>query len=606
MPAYSLDIAALAKAYAQGRLTPEQVVRDIHGDLDRLAGNPVWIHVSPLESVLQRARDLQTRRAAGEVLPLYGVPFAVKDNIDVAHYPTTAACPAYAYTPAASAPTVQRLLDAGALCIGKTNLDQFATGLVGTRSPYGACQNAFNPEYISGGSSSGSSVAVAAGLVSFALGTDTAGSGRVPAGFNNIVGLKPTPGVVSTRGVVPACRSLDCVSVFALTCEDATRVFDTMRGHDAADIYARSSDAALRQYPAADAPFRCGVPTVAQREFFGDARACAAFEQSLSLLRDTGATIVEIEFAPFAEAAQLLYQGPWVAERFAAIKDFLSAHPDDVHPVTRQVIESARRWSAVDTFEAFYRLRELQRRCEAEWAKMDVLAVPTSGTIYTHREIADAPVERNTNLGYYTNFVNLLDLCAMAVPGPFRSDGLPAGITLIAEANADAFLSAIGSRFHRASGVAMGATGFALPAYGMSPMPREVSEVLLAVVGAHLSGLPLNHQLTSRGARLVRATTTTANYRLHALSGTVPPKPGMVRVASGGAAIAVEVWRMNVAAFGALVAEVPPPLAIGTVTLIDGQAVKGFLCEACAVADAPDISRFGSWRAYLAAPTGQP
>lgn len=603
MPAYSLDLAALAEAYAQGRLTPERVVQDIHDDQGRLSGNPVWIHVLPLEAMLQRARELQTRRAAGEVLPLYGVPFAVKDNIDVADCPTTAACPAFSYMPKASAPAVQRLLDAGALCIGKTNLDQFATGLVGTRSPYGACRNAFNPEYISGGSSSGSAVTVAAGLVSFALGTDTAGSGRVPAGFNNIVGLKPTPGVVSTRGVVPACRSLDCVSVFALTCEDATRVFETMRSHDPEDIYARPRDVPPRAYPAADAPFRCGVPVEAQREFFGDARAQAAFEQSLALLRDTGAAIVEIDFAPFAEVAQLLYQGPWVAERFAAIRDFLSVHPDAVYPVTRQVIESAGKWSAVDTFEAFYRLRELQRRCDAEWAKMDVLAVPSSGTIYTHAEIAEAPVERNTNLGYYTNFVNLLDLCALAVPGPFRSDGLPAGITLIAEANADAFLSIIGSRFHRTSDVAMGATGFALPARVTRPVPHEAGEVLLAVVGAHLSGLPLNHQLTSRGARLVRTTTTAAAYRLHALPGAVPPKPGLVRTAGGGAAIEVEVWRMSVAAFGALVAEVPSPLAIGAVTLVDGQAVKGFLCEACAVADAPDISRFGGWRAYLAAQT---
>jgi len=602
MPAYPLDLDSLVDAYTQNRLTPETVVRDVYDGISGMPDNPAWIHLLPRDAVVQQARELQARRAAGASLTLYGIPFAVKDNIDVAGCPTTAACPAFSYQPVTTAPAVQRLVDAGALFIGKTNLDQFATGLVGTRSPYGACRNVFNPDYISGGSSSGSAVAVAAGLVSFALGTDTAGSGRVPAGFNNIVGLKPTPGVVSTRGVVPACRSLDCVSVFALTCEDATRVLDLMRGHDAADIYARTDDMPRREYPTPDAPFRCGVPVSSQREFFGDAHARAAFEQSLSVLLGIGATPVEIDFRPFAEAARLLYDGPWVAERFAAIKDFLAAHPGDVQPVTRQVIESAGKWSAVDTFEAFYRLRELKRRCDVEWSKMDVLVVPTSGTIYTHAQIAEAPLERNTHLGHYTNFVNLLDLCALAVPGPFRADGLPAGVTLIAESHADHFLSAIGSRFHRASRVPMGATTF------LPPAPQAISpatnEVLLAVVGAHLSGLPLNHQLTSRGARLMQTAATAPAYRLYALPGTVPPKPGLVRVSGDGASIEVELWRMTPSAFGGLVAEVPPPLVIGTVTLADGRQVKGFLCESCAVPEAQDISAFGGWRAYLAAHAG--
>ncbi len=601
---YSLDLVSLAAAYAQGVLTPATVVRDICAAMPALADNPIWIHRLPQEALLRQAQDMAARRAAGASLPLYGIPFAVKDNIDVADWPTTAACPAYAYTPAATAPVVQRLLEAGALLIGKTNLDQFATGLVGTRSPYGACRNAFHPDYISGGSSSGSAVAVAAGLVSFALGTDTAGSGRVPAGFNNIVGLKPTRGVVSTRGVVPACRSLDCVSVFALTCDDATQVLEVMRDYDAGDIYARGDAAPACTLPPAGTHFRCGVPAAAQREFFGDEMARAAFEPSLSALRDAGATLVEIDFRPFVEVARLLYDGPWVAERFAAIKDFLATHADDMHPITRRVIESAYKWNAVDTFEAFYRLRELQRRCEREWEKMDVLAVPTSGTIYTHAQIAAAPVERNTHLGYYTNFVNLLDLCALAVPGAFRGDGLPAGITLIARAHADRWLSEIGSRFHRASGVAMGATRFTMPASAPPAGRRAHNEVLLAVVGAHLSGLPLNHQLTSRGARLVQTTATAPDYRLYALPGTMPPKPGLVRVAQGGAAVAVELWALSAAAFGAFVADVPSPLAIGTLSLADGRAVKGFLCESCAVAGAQDISGFGSWRAYLAAQAG--
>ena len=602
---YSLNLIALATAYAQGTLTPSVVARDIYAALAELAGNPIWIHLLPQEAVVKQARDIETRRKAGAPLPLYGVPFAVKDNIDVAGCPTTAACPAYSYRPDATAYAVQRLLDAGALLIGKTNLDQFATGLVGTRSPYGACHNAFNADYISGGSSSGSAVAVAAGLVSFALGTDTAGSGRVPAGFNNIVGLKPTPGVVSTRGVVPACRSLDCVSVFALTCDDATRVLDVMRGFDAGDIYARSDAPAAGGFPALGSAFRCGVPARAQREFFGDDVARAAFEQSLGMLRGIGAGIVEIDFRPFVEAASLLYDGPWVAERYAAIKDFLVAHADEIHPITRQVIESAKKWNAVDTFEAFYRLRELKRRCDAELAKVEVLVAPTSGTIYTHAEIAAAPVVRNTNLGYYTNFVNLLDLCALAVPGAFRADGLPAGVTLIARAHGDHFLSAIGSRLHRASGVPLGASGFALPA----PAPQSVvparEDIVLAVVGAHLAGLPLNHQLIARGARLLQTTATAADYHLYALTGTVPPKPGLLRVAVGGVSISVELWAMTPAAFGSLVAEVPPPLVIGTLALADGRTVKGFLCESCAVAGAQDISAFGGWRTYLAAQAAQ-
>ena len=603
---YSLDLTTLATAYACGALTPAAVVLDIHNAIGELADNPIWIHRLSPHALTQQAAVLEARRKGGASLPLYGVPFAVKDNIDVAGCPTTAACPAYAYASTATAHAVQRLLDAGALLMGKTNLDQFATGLVGTRSPYGACHNAFNRDYISGGSSSGSAVAVAAGLVSFALGTDTAGSGRVPAGFNNIVGLKPTPGVVSTRGVVAACRSLDCVSVFALTCDDATQVFETLRGFDAHDIYARTDTTAPAEFSIS--AFRCGVPALAQREFFGDDTARVAFEQSLLTLREIGAERVEIDFRPFVEVARLLYDGPWVAERFAAIKDFIATNAGDIHPVTRKVIESAQKWNAVDTFEAFYRLRELKRRCDVELAKIDVFAVPTSGTIYTHAQIAQAPVERNTHLGYYTNFVNLLDLCALAVPGAFRADGLPAGVTLIGAAHADHTLSAIGSRFHRAGKVLLGATRFKLPASAVQlpvqPPPQPHEEIVLAVVGAHLSGLPLNHQLTTRGARLLQAASTTSQYRLYALPATVPPKPGLVRVASDGMSIAVELWSLTDAAFGAFVAEVPSPLTIGTLLLADGRSVKGFLCEACAVAGAQDISSFGGWRAYLAAQAG--
>jgi allophanate hydrolase len=596
---YSLDIVTLSEAYARGVLTPAQVVGDICAAI-AASGTPapVWIHVVPRESLLLQAVLLERRRASGEELPLYGIPFAVKDNIDVAGCPTTAACPAYAYMPAASATVVSRLQQAGALMIGKTNLDQFATGLVGTRSPYGACINPFDARYIAGGSSSGSAVAVATGCVSFALGTDTAGSGRVPSAFNNIVGLKPSHGLLSTTGVVPACRSLDCVSIFALTCKDARTVFEAAWGYDEADIYSRRTQPLPLQAPR---HFRCGVPRADQLEFFGDHAAQAAFQATLEALVAAGAQLTEIDYAPFAAAAKLLYEGPWIAERYAAIRDYLDAHPGNIHPVTHQIITTARNFSAVDAFEAQYHLQALKQRCAEEWQNMDVLVVPTTGTIHTLQAVAAAPVARNTELGYYTNFVNLLDLVALAVPGCFRADGLPAGLTLIAPVLHDRLLCELGIRVQRAAGVKLGATPHDLPPADDSAKPPAVDSVLLAVVGAHLSGMALNHQLTSRGARLVRTATTATAYRLYALPGSGPARPGLVRSANGnGAAIAVEVWSLPREGFGDFVAEIPPPLGIGTVTLDDGCEVKGFVCEHYAVRYADDISSYGGWRNYLA------
>ena len=594
---YSLDLTSLAKAYALSALTPEQVVRDIHTVLAQHVENPVWIHLVPEADVLQRVHALRARRDQGEALPLYGVPFAVKDNIDVAGCPTTAACPEFAYLPQTNAFAVQCLLDAGAVLIGKTNLDQFATGLVGTRSPYGACRNAFNPDYISGGSSSGSAVAVALGWVSFALGTDTAGSGRVPAGFNNLVGLKPTLGLVSTRGVVPACRSLDCVSVFALNCSDAAQVLELMARRDPLDVHARGG-APMPSRGAAG--LRCGVPAASELQFHGDDLARTAFSKALDYLQGTGATLVEIGYQPFADAARLLYEGPWVAERYAAVGEFVDAHAGAVDPVVSGIVSGATRWSAVEAFKAQYQLAALKHAAAREWQKMDVLVLPTTPTIYTHAQIAEAPVARNAHLGHYTNFVNLFDLSALAVPGPFRGDRLPAGVTLITHAHGEALLMDLGERMHRASGLSMGATGHALPEL-KSVHRRANGEIVVAVVGAHLSGLPLNHQLTSRGASLVEATHTAPQYRLYALPNTAPPKPGLRKVGLGGAAIAVELWAMTLAAFGAFVAEVPPPLGIGTLELADGRSVKGFVCEPHALDDATDITSYGGWRAYLAA-----
>jgi allophanate hydrolase len=460
---YSLDLARLAAAYADGTLTPGAVVRDVYAAIASGGANPLWIHLIPQETVAARASALEKRRAAGARLPLFGAPFAVKDNIDVAGHPTTAACPAFSYVPGESAQAVRRLEEAGALLIGKTNLDQFATGLTGTRSPYGACFNPFNRDYIAGGSSSGSALAVATGVASFALGTDTAGSGRVPASFTNTVGLKPTRGLVSTRGVVPACRSLDCVSIVALTCEDARRAFEVARGFDPEDAFARAAPRDRFEGPSITTRFRCGIPRATQLEFFGDEAASSAFENARATLAGTGADIVEVDFEPFAEAARLLYEGPWVAERYAGLRSFVEQHADALLPVTREIILSARRWSAVDAFEAQYRLKSLERRCAAEWAQMDVLAVPSTGTIYTLDEIGAQPILRNSHLGYYANFVNLLDLAAVAVPGGFRPDGLPAGVTLIAPAHQDRLLAGLGARFHRAAAVPLGATAFDHP-----------------------------------------------------------------------------------------------------------------------------------------------
>ncbi len=531
-------------------------------------------------------------------LPLYGIPFAVKDNIDYAGVPTTAACPEFAYVPAESAAVVERLIAAGAVLIGKTNLDQFATGLVGTRSPYGAVANAFRPEYISGGSSSGSAVVVARGLVSFALGTDTAGSGRIPAGFNNIVGVKPTVGRLSARGMLPACRSLDCISIFALTAADGATVLEVASAYDPRDSYSRQRS---RGAASLGATPRLGIPL--HPEFCGDAEQERLFGQAVERAKGMGATVQAVDLGPFLDTAALLYDGPWVAERYAAIEAVMRERPRIVHPVVRQVIENATRYSAVDTFNGEYRLQELRRLTSKVWEGIDALLVPTAPTIYTIAQVNAEPVARNSDLGIYTNFVNLLDLCALALPAAMRGDGLPFGVTLIAPAWCDEALSGFGTRWQHATGLTLGATGALLPAAAAAVMPPlAAGHARVAVVGAHLRGLPLNHQLTARGARFVAEAMSAPAYGLYALPGTVPPKPGMVRIEASraGTSIALELWDVPLERFGELVAEVPPPLAIGSVQLADGSWVKGFVCEGHVAAGATDISAHGGWRAYLA------
>lgn len=589
----SLDFATLRAGYAAGTLAPEHVIALVYERIADMGERPVWISLRPREVALARA-------ASAPRGPLFGIPFAVKDNIDVAGLETTCACPAFAYTPERSATVVERLEAAGAIVIGKTNLDQFATGLVGTRSPYGMPASPFDPAYISGGSSSGSAVAVAKGLVSFALGTDTAGSGRVPAAFNNIVGLKPTKGLISARGVVPACKSQDTVSVFALTVADAAAAFDIAAAFDPDDDHARTAE--RRVPPSASRPeLRIGVPDAT--EFFGDTANADLYAQAIARAQALGADVVPFDFTPFQDAARLLYQGPWVAERLAAIKEFARTRPDAIHEVVRSIVLSAENISAVETFEGLYRLAKLIRDTDAHWQAFDMMLLPTAPTTYTIADVCADPVRLNSNLGFYTNFVNLMDLSALAVPAGFRAAGLPFGVTLIGRACADAALAAFGDMLHRSLQRAqVGATGHALdatPRYKPSGRPPEKIEI--AVVGAHLQGQPLNGQLTERNARFVRTAKTAAGYSFYALANTTPAKPGLVFDGRGAGGIDVEIWELGAAGFGSFVALVPAPLGIGTLRLDDGTAVKGFVCEAHAVADALDITSFGGWRSWLAA-----
>lgn len=455
-----MDIATLRSAYLRRETSPREQIERFLAQREDADWTVLWISQVSADRLRQQARDLEERLRVDaqpmDSLPLYGVLFAVKDNIDVAGMPTTAACPAFAYTPAQSAPVVARLEAAGAILVGKTNLDQFATGLVGTRSPYGAVPNAFRPDYISGGSSSGSAVAVARGLVRFALGTDTAGSGRVPAGLNNIVGLKPSRGLISTRGVVPACQSLDCVSVLALTVPDATAVLQVARGFDREDPHARQLDLAPDACPRR---FRFGIPDAHHLEFFGDTHAQAGFAHSLALLKSLGGEAREVDFAPFFEAAALLYEGPWVAERLAALRGFFASQAGAMHEVVRTIIGGGARYSAADLFDGLTRIELLKKHIAPLLAAVDALVVPTVPTMYTRAQVLDEPYHTNHTLGYYTNFVNLLDLAALAVPTCMRADGLPAGVTLIQQAGSDLMLADLGTRLHAAAGLPLGATG---------------------------------------------------------------------------------------------------------------------------------------------------
>ncbi len=591
-------IATLHAGYAAG-LSPADRLRGIYARLKELDDPGIFITLIPEEEAVAAAQALGPFDPVAK--PLWGVPFAAKDNLDVAGVPTTAACKAFEYIPDETAFAVQKLMEAGAILIGKTNLDQFATGLVGVRTPWPVPRNSINPDYVPGGSSGGSGVAVGHGLVTFSLGTDTAGSGRIPAGLNNIVGLKPTLGVISGHGMVPACQTLDTISIFAGTVADAAAVLRVMGGHNPADPWSRDLPEALR--PSALPPgLRVGIPDAASRIFGGDALSGAAFDAALADLAGiVTAPARQVDMAPLFEVAQLLYAGPWVAERYQAIRQLIETTPEALHPTTLKIISGATKYSAADTFAALYRLKELALKASAMWREIDLLVVPTCPRPRSRADLEADPVGPNSELGTYTNFVNLLDLCALAVPSRWRADGFPSGVTLIAPKGRDGLLAALGARIQAAAGITLGATATPVPPLSGEIPAANPDEIEITVVGAHLSGMALNHELTSRKARFLRAVDTLPEYRLYALAGGPPARPGLMRVAPGeGLAIATEVWAIPATTFGSFVAGVPSPLGIGTARLADGSTPKGFIAEAEGLKGATDISHFGGWRAYLA------
>ena len=590
-------ISEIVAAHRAGQTSPAETIARTYRRIREHGDDAIFITLRDEAEALAEAAKLNGADAAR--LPLFGVPVAVKDNIDVAGLPTTAACPDFSFMPEQDATSVARLRAAGAIIIGKTNLDQFATGLVGVRSPYGIPKNAIRDDLVPGGSSSGSAVAVSAGLVPLALGTDTAGSGRVPAMLNNIVGLKPSLGLISTSGLLPACRSLDCISIFALTTDDAMIALQAMAAPDASDAYsqARPLDA-MSAFPQ---KLRLGVPKPGQLLFFGDTINEAAYDAAIARWQALGAELVTFDIEPLYETARLLYDGPWVAERYLVIRDLLTQNPDAVHPVTRGITLKGEHISAADTFAALYRLQALRGIAARAFGDIDALVLPTAPTAYSVEQVLANPVELNSRLGTYTNFVNLLDLCGLAIPAAMRADGIPFGITLLAPGGQDAMLASIGRVFHADTGLPVGAKGTVQQPLAALPPVVVANEIQIAVVGAHLSGMALNGELTSLGGRLVEATETAADYRLYALNGTVPPKPGLLRVAAGsGAAIKVELWALSAEGFGRFVAGIPAPMAIGTLLLADGRAVKGFLVEPIATQGGRDISEFGGWRAFVA------
>jgi allophanate hydrolase len=602
-----LTLPGLRQHYEHKDFSPRELIQFLRERATNYRDRNIWIHELTEDELEPYLAALETETA--KTLPLYGVPFVIKDNIDLANIPTTAACPAYSYTPTAHATVVDLLIKAGAIPLGKTNLDQLATGLVGVRSPepWGACKNSFNPEYISGGSSAGSAVAVALGLASFSLGTDTAGSGRIPAAFNNIVGLKPTHGALSTRGVVPACRSLDCVSLFALTAADINQLFSVSAQFDSADDYSRPNPASntgnsFGSLPAA--PFSFGVPRADQLQFFGDELYARAFSEAVKQIEALGGARREIDFQPFLDAARLLYEGPWIAERFLVAEQLLKSDPESLLPVIREIVTAGANKTAANTFSSMYKMRHIRRIAETILQDIEFIVTPTAGTHWTQQALVEAPIARNSDLGVYTNFMNLLDLSAVAVPTALLSNGLPFGVTLFADHFTDLRLLSYAHALQQHTKLRLGATqklfsDAADNSAAAKSTRRDGSYIDVVVCGAHMRGLPLNSQLISRRARFLRTAKTKNCYRLFVLPGSPPLRPGLIRDTTAGSTIEVEIWRVPSEEFGSFVALIPAPLGIGKVELDDGSWHSSFICEGYAVEQATEISHLGGWRNYL-------
>lgn len=599
----AMDIQSLRTAYLAGKTTPRQVIKHCVDLILADGASNAWISTLNAQQLEVYFHNLDHMKI--EECPLWGIPFAIKDNIDLKELPTTAACPEFSYEPSENAFVVQQLINAGAIPLGKTNLDQFATGLVGTRSPYGAVHNAFNSDYISGGSSAGSAYAVAKGQVCFALGTDTAGSGRVPAAFNNIVGTKPSRGLLSCTGVVPACRSLDCVTFFSLTPQDAQTLLKISAVYDEKDSYARSPGQLGQSHLTkglAGSPLNIGVPKKEQLEFFGHAEFPQLFQQACEQLREAGANLVEIDLAPFLDAATLLYQGPWIAERYHAVGKFISAHRADAHEVVANIILGGAAPTAVQAFDGLYKLQSLKQHADRVLQQVDCIVTPTVGQHYTQQAVEADPVMLNSHLGYYTNFMNLLDYSAIAIPAGFTTATLPFGITLFGPAFHDTKLNNIAQQYLAVKSWGMGATGKPMPHIGNTSTCIDYHPegyIPVAVCGAHLSGMALNFQLLERQAKLLEATKTAPHYLFYALAGGPPFRPGIKRSVKQGEAIDIEVWAVPQEHFGSFVAGIPAPLGIGKVELINGQWVPGFICEPYGTDDAEDITELRGWRIYM-------
>ena len=596
----NLNISYLTESYKNNSLTPKQVVENILERSKEFIEHKIWIHQLSLEEIQPYLNRLENMSISE--LPLYGIPFAIKDNIDLAGIPTTAACPAFSKIPEQSAFVVQQLINAGAIPIGKTNMDQFATGLVGTRSPepWGACKNSFNKENISGGSSSGSAVSVALGLASFSLGTDTAGSGRVPASFNNLVGVKPSIGLLSMTGVLPACRSLDCVSIFALTTDDANTVLEQAAVYDSDDQYARkvTFDNNIRQYGIPSDEFTFAVPKMEQLEFFGNYSAKNIFLDSIKKMESLGGIKKEIDFSIFIQAAKLLYEGPWVAERYVAIEELIQQHPEELLPVINTIIGGAEGKLATDAFKAEYQMQVYRAKAKEMLSQFDFLMTPTAGTIYTVDEVNADPIKLNSNLGYYTNFMNLLDCACVAVPAGFLENGLPWGVSLVSTAMHDRKLLSFANKWQQHNKFTPGNLENALPISDATAI--SYSDMIPVIVcGAHLEGLALNWQLTERGALLLEQTQSANSYRMFVIEGALE-RPGMVRDDEEGTAIDIEIWQVPKSEFGSFVAAIPAPLGIGKVETTDGRWLPGFICEGSAIIGAKEISHSGGWRQYIA------